>query len=260
MGKKKKAYNKALEALQLELAELQRWLRLSGKRVVVLFEGRDAAGKGGVIKRLTEEMDTRGYRVVALGKPNEQEGTQWYFQRYAAHMPSAGEFVLFDRSWYNRAVVEPAMGFCTDEQTQAFLDAAPTFEKMLTDDGIILLKYWLAVDQEEEEQRFADRADDPLKRWKLSPVDKALRHKYAEVGKLRDSMIERTHSAYSPWFVADFNDKKRGRINLIRHLLQQIPRKEVNIPEVKLDKLGHKPMDENVTDKALWVPDTFMAD
>ena len=260
MGKKKKAYHKALAELQLDLAELQRWLRLSGERVVVLFEGRDAAGKGGVIKRLTEEMDTRGYRVVALGKPNEQESAQWYFQRYVTHMPSAGEFVLFDRSWYNRAVVEPAMGFCTPEQTEAFLKATPPFEKMLIDDGIILLKYWLAVDQDEEEQRFADRADDPLKRWKLSPVDLALRHKYAKVGKLRDAMIERTHSAYSPWFVVDFNDKKTGRINLIRHLLEQIPRKEMDIPEVKLDKLGHKPKGENVTDKALWVPNTFMVD
>ncbi len=260
MGKKKKAYTKALDELQLELAELQRWLRLSGNRLVVLFEGRDAAGKGGVIKRLTEEMDTRGYRVVALRKPSEQENTQWYFQRYVAHLPSAGEFVLFDRSWYNRAVVEPAMGFCTAGESQAFLDAAPRFEKMLIDDGIILLKYWLAVDQAEEEQRFADRADDPLKRWKLSPVDQALRHKYAEVGQLRDRMIERTHSACSPWFVVDFNDKKRGRINLIRHLLEQIPRRDVDIPDVTLDKLGHKPRDENVTDKALWVPDTFMAD
>jgi polyphosphate kinase 2 len=259
MGKKKEHYRETLAELQLELAGLQRWLKLSGKRLVVLFEGRDAAGKGGVIKQLTEQMDTRGYRVVALPKPSERETTQWYFQRYVAHLPSAGEFVLFDRSWYNRAVVEPAMGFCTPAECERFLDAAPAFEKQLTDDGIILLKYWLAVDQAEQEQRFADRANDPLKHWKLSPVDLAVRQKYAEVGKLRDTMLERTHTAHAPWFVADFNDQKRGRINLIRHLLEQVPRHDVDIPGIKLPKLRGKPRRENVSDKALWVPDTFQA-
>jgi polyphosphate kinase 2 len=254
MGKR---YRKAIGELQLELVRLQHGLRSSGKRLLVIFEGRDAAGKGGTIKAITESLDTRGYRIAALGKPSEEEATQWYFQRYVAHLPSAGEFVLFDRSWYNRAVVEPAMGFCTVAQYEAFLDAVPAFEKLLADDGIILVKYWLAVDQAEQEQRFAERADDPLKRWKLSPVDLAARQKYAGMGKLRDVMIERTHADHAPWFVVDFNNQKRGRINLIRHLLQQVPLHEEAVPKVKLPRLKGKPRGEHVTDKALWVPDTF---
>jgi polyphosphate kinase 2 len=257
MSKQDKHYNKTMDALQLELAGLNRWLRRSGKRLMVLFEGRDAAGKGGTIKRITESMDTRGYRIAALGKPDETEARQWYFQRYVAHLPAAGEFVLFDRSWYNRAVVEPAMGFCSEAEYEAFLAAVPVFEKLLTDDGIILIKYWLAVDQEEQEERFAARADDPLKRWKLSPVDMASRTKYSEVGRLRDVMIERTHTPNAPWFVVDFNDQKRGRINLIRHLLEQVPRHDESIPAVKLSKLKGKLKRERVTDKALWVPDSF---
>jgi polyphosphate kinase 2 len=252
-----KHYRKAMKELQIELVRMQYALRSSGKRLVVIFEGRDAAGKGGVIKRLTESLDTRDYSIAALGKPTEEESTQWYFQRYVAHLPGAGELVLFDRSWYNRAVVEPAMGFCNKDQYEAFLDAVPAFEKLLTDDGIILLKYWLAVDQSEQETRFAERADDPLKRWKLSPVDLAARQKYAQMGELRDAMIERTHSAHAPWFVVDFNDQKKGRVNLIRHLLQQIPLNDKPIPEVKLPKLKGKPKYEHVTDKALWVPDSF---
>jgi polyphosphate kinase len=257
MSKQDKQYSKTMEALQIELAGLHRWLKRSGHRLMVLFEGRDAAGKGGTIKRITESMDTRGYRIAALGKPDEVETTQWYFQRYVAHLPAAGEFVLFDRSWYNRAVIEPAMGFCSKEQYEAFLAAVPVFEKLLTDDGIILLKYWLAVDQDEQEKRFVSRASDPLKRWKLSPVDMASRTKYADIGRLRDTMIERTHTANAPWFVVDFNDQKRGRINLIRHLLEQVPRHDKPIPAVKLPKLKGKPRHEKVTDKALWVPDAF---
>ena len=175
---------KAMKELQLELIRLQRGLCSSGRRLLVIFEGRDAAGKGGTIKAITESLDTRDYRIAALPKPDEREASQWYFQRYVAHLPCAGEFVLFDRSWYNRAVVEPAMGFCSQQEYEAFLEAVPTFEKLLTDDGIILLKYWLAVDQAEQEERFAERADDPLKRWKLSPVDLVARQKYAEMGKL----------------------------------------------------------------------------
>lgn len=252
-----KHYRKTMKELQLELVRLQHGLRSSGKRLVVIFEGRDAAGKGGTIKAITESLDTRDYRIAALGKPSEQETTQWYFQRYVAHLPSAGEFVLFDRSWYNRAVVEPAMGFCNAAQYEAFLDAVPGFEKLLTDDGIILLKYWLAVDQTEQEKRFAERADDPLKRWKLSPVDLVARQKYAEMGQLRDVMIERTHAVHAPWFVVDFNHQKHGRINLIRHLLQQVPLHDEPIPAVKLPKLKGKPKSEHVTDTAQWVPDTF---
>ena len=252
-----KHYRKAMKELQLELVRLQHGLRSSGKRLLVIFEGRDAAGKGGTIKAITKSLDTRGYRIAALPKPSDSEATQWYFQRYVAHLPSAGEFVLFDRSWYNRAVVEPAMGFCSSVQYEAFLDAVPAFEKLLADDGIIVLKYWLAVDQAEQEQRFAERAGDPLKRWKLSPVDLAARQKYVEIGRLRDVMIERTHAEHAPWFVVDFNDQKRGRVNLIRHLLQQVPLHEDAVPAVKLPKLKGKPKTEHVTDKALWVPAAF---
>jgi polyphosphate kinase 2 len=251
MGKKKKkAYEHDLEALQIELIGLTRWLRRTGKRMVVLFEGRDAAGKGGTIKAITDKLDTRAARVVALGKPSQDEQTQWYFQRYVAHLPSAGELVLFDRSWYNRAVVEPVMGFCTDEQYDAFMKACPAFEKLLTDDGIILLKYWLSVDQQEQEERFAERAEDPLKRWKLSPVDLKGREKYAETGDLRDAMIQRTHTADAPWFVADFNDQKTGRLNLIRHLLDQIPDQLVPNEEIELPPLKGKPKKDKVTAKA----------
>ena len=247
---------KVMKELQLELIRLQHDLHSSGKRLVVIFEGRDAAGKGGTIKAITESLDTRGYRVAALPKPSEIESSQWYFQRYIVHLPSAGELVLFDRSWYNRGVIEPVMGFCTTAQYEAFLDAAPAFEKLLTDDGIILIKYWLAVDQVEQEERFAERANNPLKRWKLSPVDLAARHKYAKIGQLRDTMIERTHRDNAPWFVVDFNDQKRGRINLIRHLLQHVPFDNKPIAPMKLPKLKGKPKTEHVTDKAQWVPDT----
>ena len=258
MGKKAKHhYRKAMKELQLELIRLQHGLKRSGKRLVVIFEGRDAAGKGGTIKAITESLDTRSYRIAALSKPSEHESTQWYFQRYIEHLPSVGEFVLFDRSWYNRAVVEPAMGFCSKDEYKAFLDAVPTFEKLLTDDGIILLKYWLAVDQEEQEERFNQRAENPLKRWKLSPVDMAARQKYAEIGKLRDTMIKCTNAKHAPWFVVDFNDQKRGRVNLIRHLLKQLPFDDEPIAEVELSALKGEPAHENVTDKAVWVSDTF---
>ena len=255
MGDHAKHYHKELEKLQHDLIRLQHGLHTTGKRLVVILEGRDAAGKGGVIKRISESMDNRGYRIAALPKPNERESTQWYFQRYVEHLPSAGELVLFDRSWYNRAVVEPAMGFCSKAEYSAFLKAAPIFEKLLTDDGIILLKYWLAVDQAEQELRLAERANDPLKRWKLSPVDLGARQKYAEMGKLRDTMIECTHTPNAPWFVVDFNDQKRGRINLIHHLLEQIPFREVDIPKARLPKLQGKLRSEKVTNKAQWVPD-----
>ncbi|WP_243039390.1 polyphosphate kinase 2 [Dyella sedimenti] len=257
MAKKGKSYRRTMEALQIELAGLNQWLKRSGHRMVVIFEGRDTAGKGGTIKAITEAMDTRGYRIASLPKPSETESTQWYFQRYVAHLPSAGELVLFDRSWYNRAVVEPAMGFCTKAQYKTFMAEAPVFERLLADDGIILLKYWLAVDQDEQEKRFAERATNPLKRWKLSPNDLASRGKYTEIGHLRDVMIERTHRPHAPWFVVDFNDQKRGRINLIRHMLEQVPRHDETIPEPKLPKLKGKPKTEHVTRKALWVPDTF---
>ena len=253
----KHRYREAMKELQLDLIRVQHGLRRTGKRLVVIFEGRDASGKGGTIKAITESLDTRSFRIAALSKPSEREASQWYFQRYIEHLPSAGEFVLFDRSWYNRAVIEPAMEFCTSEQSSAFLEAVPTFEKLLTDDGIILLKYWLAVDQEEQEERFAERAENPLKRWKLSPVDMAARQKYADIGKLRDAMIKRTDAKHAPWFVVDFNDQRRGRINLIRHLVAHLSFEAVPVAEVKLPPLKRKPVREHVTDAAVWVPDTF---
>jgi polyphosphate kinase 2 len=257
VGIKKKEYAQTLEDLQIELIGLTQWLRQTGKRIVVIFEGRDAAGKGGTIKAISDKLDTRAYKIVALGKPGETESTQWYFQRYVEHLPAAGELVLFDRSWYNRAVIEPVMDFCTPGQYEQFLDACPAFEKLLTDDGIIVLKYWLAVDQEEQEKRFADRASDPLKRWKLSPVDIASREKYARIGHYRDVMIERTHAPKAPWFVANFDDQKRGRLNLIRHLIDQIPNRELTDRKVKLPKLRGKPKKEHVTDKALLVGEVY---
>ncbi|MDX2299060.1 MAG: polyphosphate kinase 2, partial [Xanthomonadaceae bacterium] len=191
---KRKAYETALEPLHLELNNLARWLAHTGQRMLVLFEGRDTAGKGGVIAAIAQTLNPRQCRVVALPKPSEREASQWYFQRYVAHLPAAGELVLFDRSWYNRAGVEHVMGYCTDAQYREFLKQAPRFEKMLVDDGILLFKYWLAVDQAEQEQRFAERASDPLKRWKLSPIDLKAREKYAEYGAARDKMFAATHS------------------------------------------------------------------
>ncbi|MGA7439874.1 MAG: polyphosphate kinase 2 [Luteibacter sp.] len=257
MGKKKKQYEQNLADLQVELVGLTRWLRRTGKRMLVIFEGRDAAGKGGTIKAITDKLDTRAARVVALGKPTSEEDSQWYFQRYVPHLPHAGELVLFDRSWYNRAVVEPAMGFCTQAQYDAFMKACPAFEKLLTDDGIILLKYWLAVDQAEQEERFAERAADPLKRWKLSPVDLKGRTKYEQMGDLRDAMIQHTDKPDAPWFVADFNDQKAGRLDLIRHLLDQIPDKLVPDEEIDLPRLKGKPQKDRVTAKAVKVPKVY---
>lgn len=250
---KRKDYAHALEAIQIELIELQRWVKLRGKRLCVLFEGRDAAGKGGTIKALTEKLETRNYRIVALGKPSETEQGQWYFQRYVQHLPQAGEIVLFDRSWYNRAVVEPAMSFCSKAQYRQFLDDCPVFEDLLVRDGIILLKYWLAVDQAEQEKRFRERADDPLKRWKLSPVDIASRARYVEFGRLRDVMLARTHRAGAPWFVVNYNDQKQGRLRLIRHLLDQVPDRHAPAPRVRLPMLRHAPEREHLTDPAFWI-------
>ena len=254
---KRRKYEAHLEKLAIELVELQRWLIHSGRRVVVLFEGRDAAGKGGVIKAITEYLDTRHYRIVALAKPSERESTQWYYQRYVAHLPSAGEIVLFDRSWYNRAGVEHVMGFCSDEEYRRFLEDCPVFERMLVDDGIILLKYWLAVDQDEQEERFSERATDPLKRWKISPIDIAAREKYRAYGRARDIMFERTGSTFAPWHVVDFNDQHEGRLNLIRHLLDQLPDRKVAVKPLKLPKLGHKPEREALGDESLWVKKVF---
>ena len=241
---KRKAYEELLEPLALELAAMARWARAKGERVCVIFEGRDTAGKGGVIKAIAEQLDTRQCRTVALSKPSEKEATQWYFQRYVPHLPSAGEIVLFDRSWYNRAGVERVMGFATDSQIEAFLKAAPLFEKMLADDGIRLFKYWLSCDQEEQEQRFAERREDPLKCWKLSPIDIAARAKYGEYTKARETMFGATHTEWAPWTLVDFNDQRHGRLTLIRHLLDRLP--DIAVPEAELDwpALAGKPKKE----------------
>jgi polyphosphate kinase 2 len=251
---KRKEYEKVLESLYIELVDLQRWIIATGRRVVVIFEGRDAAGKGGVIKAISEPLNTRYTRIVALPKPTEREATQWYFQRYVEHLPAAGELVLLDRSWYNRAGVERVMGFCSDEQYRRFLVQCPVFEKLLTDDGVILLKYWLAVDQAEQEQRFQERASDPLKRWKISPIDLKAREQYETYGRARDAMLRATGAANAPWFVADFNDQKRGRLNLIRHFLDQLPERASPDQPLKLRRLAGKPGKERLPAKRYWIP------
>ena len=237
-------YQTRLEALQIELNQLARWLQHTAARVLVLIEGRDTAGKGGVIAAIAEELPPRVCRTVALPKPSEREATQWVFQRYIAHLPAAGEMVLFDRSWYNRAGVEAVMGYCTPQQTAGFLRQAPVFEKLLVDDGILLFKYWLTVDQAQQEERFAERLSDPLKRWKLSPVDLQARAKYVEYGQARERMLQATHKRDTPWTLVDFNDQRRGRLTLIRHLLDQVP--DTRLPETQIDfpPLAGKPRRE----------------
>ncbi|MBI2434037.1 MAG: polyphosphate kinase 2 [Candidatus Hydrogenedentes bacterium] len=218
----KKFYEEELAKLQVELVKLQSWIKEKGLKVVVLFEGRDAAGKGGVIKRITEPLNPRGCRVVALGVPTEREKTQWYFQRYAAHLPSAGELVLFDRSWYNRAGVEHVMGFCTEAEYQEFLRACPEFERMLIRSGIQLIKYWFSISDDEQERRFRSRIKDPTKRWKLSPMDLQARALWVEFSKAKDRMFEYTHTPHAPWGVVNADDKPRARLNCIHHLLSMV--------------------------------------
>ena len=245
MGKlKKKEYEELLEPLQAELNDLARWLQHTGRRMLVLLEGRDTAGKGGVIHAIAERLNPRQVHVVGLATATERERTQWYFQRYIPHLPAAGELVLFDRSWYNRAGVENVMGFCTWTEYDRFLKQAPVFEKLLVEDGLLLLKYWLAVDQRQQEERFQERAADPVKRWKLSPVDLQARAKYVEYGRARDAMFEATHTKHAPWFVVDFNDQRRGRLNLIRHLLDHTPDLALPAEPLKLPPLPRKPAKE----------------
>jgi len=232
MGEKKqkiskKVYFDKLGDLQVELVKLQEWVKEEGLRIVVIFEGRDAAGKGGVIKRITEKLNPRICRVVALGIPTEKEKTQWYFQRYVPHLPAAGEIVLFDRSWYNRAGVEKVMGFCTEPQYQEFLRSAPAFEKMLVRSGIILIKYWFSVSEEEQERRLQARVTDPTKRWKISPMDVESRKHWVEYSKAKDAMFAYTDIKQSPWYVVDADIKKHARINCISHFLSLIEYKGV---------------------------------
>ncbi|MBA4378115.1 MAG: polyphosphate kinase 2 [Gemmatimonas sp.] len=227
-------YDRELSRLEVELVKLQAWIRHAGLKVVVIFEGRDAAGKGGVIKRITEPLNPRIARVIALGVPTEREKTQWYFQRYIAHLPGAGEMVLFDRSWYNRAGVERVMGFCTDEEHQEFLRTCPEFERMLVRSGILLVKYWFSVSDDEQERRFKDRLSDPTKRWKLSPMDVESRSRWVEYSRAKDEMFAHTDIKQAPWYVVDGDDKKRARLNCISHLLGLIPYEDLTPEPITL--------------------------
>jgi len=231
---KKKVYEKELARLQAELVDLQEWVKHKGLQVVVIFEGRDAAGKGGVIKRITQRLNPRICRVVALATPTERETSQWYFQRYVPHLPAAGEMVLFDRSWYNRAGVERVMGFCTEEEYREFLRSCPEFERMLIRSGILLIKYWFSVSDEEQERRFQDRLNDPVKRWKLSPMDMESRARWVEYSRAKDEMFRYTDIKQAPWYVVPADNKKRARLNCISHLLSLIPYKDLKPEPVEL--------------------------
>lgn len=230
----RKTYEKELLRLQLELAKLQEWVRAEGARLVVIFEGRDAAGKGGTIKRVTEHLNPRVARITALPKPTERERTQWYFQRYIQHLPAAGEIVLFDRSWYNRAGVEHVMGFCTKAEYQRFLRQCPLFERMLVEDGIQLRKYWFSVSDEEQQERFRRRLDDPLRRWKLSPMDLESITRWEAYSRAKDEMMVHTDIAEAPWYVVESDDKRRARLNMIAHLLGSLPYQDALPPVLEL--------------------------
>jgi polyphosphate kinase 2 len=229
-------YEKELYRLQAELVKMQEWARSSGARIVVVFEGRDAAGKGGTIARITAYLNPRTARIAALPKPTEREATQWYFQRYVAHLPAAGEITLFDRSWYNRAGVEHVMGFCTKQEYARFLHQCPIFERMLVEDGILLRKYWFSVSDEEQQRRFRDRLDDPMRRWKLSPMDLESITRWEEYSRAKDEMFVQTDTPEAPWYVVESDDKRRARINMIAHLLSTIPYHDVPEPTLGLPK------------------------
>ncbi|BEU98955.1 polyphosphate kinase 2 [Novosphingobium olei] len=241
---KRKDYEDVLENLQEELSAMARWAQGTGARIAILLEGRDTAGKTGVINALSAKLNPRQVRTVALAKPTEREQGQWYFQRYVPHLPAAGEIVLFDRSWYNRAGVERVMGYASEEQVRAFLSQAPVFEKLLTEDGLLLFKYWLCCDQEEQEERFAERRDDPMKRWKLSPVDLEARKHYDDYTKAREAMLAATHTPHAPWTLVDFNDQRRGRLTLIRDLLDRLPDTQLPIQPLELAPLEKAPSKE----------------
>lgn len=256
IGKKK--YKKELSKLDIELIKLQEWVKFKKLKVVVLFEGRDAAGKGGVIKRITEPLNPRICRVAALGTPTEKEKSQWYFQRYVAQLPAAGEIVLFDRSWYNRAGVEHVMGFCTDEQYEEFFRSCPEFERMLVRSGIILIKYWFSVSDEEQEHRFQQRINDPTKKWKLSPMDLASREKWVDYSKAKDEMFKFTDIKQAPWYVVPADNKKLARLNCISHLLSMIPYETVPSEPIVLTKRMEYPayVRTPISDQT-FVPDRY---
>ena len=235
----KATFERELRRLQTELVLLQEYVKAEGLKVVVVFEGRDGAGKGGAIKRITERTSPRVCRVVALGTPTERERSQWYFQRYVAHLPAAGEIVLFDRSWYNRAGVERVMGFCTDEEYREFLRSCPEFERMLVRSGILLIKYWFSVSDDEQERRFQARVHDPMRRWKLSPMDLQSRERWVEYSRAKDEMFAHTDIKQAPWWVVRADDKRRARLNCISHLLSQVEYEDVLPPPLQLPPLRH---------------------
>jgi polyphosphate kinase len=253
-----KSYEDALAHLQVELVKMQYWAKHTGTRIVILFEGRDAAGKGGTIKRITEPLNPRGCRVVALGTPSDREKTEWYFQRYVNHLPAAGEIVCFDRSWYNRAGVEHVMGFCTEAQYQEFMHTCPEFERMLVRSGIILLKYWFSVSDEEQERRFQSRTIDPARRWKLSPMDLESRDRWVEYSQSKDMMFSHTNIPEAPWFTVEADDKKRARLNCISHLLSKVPYVDMTPeplelpPRKKADHYVRPPLNEQ-----FFVPQSY---
>ncbi len=254
----KKFYEKELKRLQIELVKLQEWIKQKGLKVVVVFEGRDAAGKGGVIKRITQCLNPRVCNVVALHKPTDREESQWFFQRYVAHLPASGEMALFDRSWYNRAGVDRVMGFCTEAEYREFLRSCPEFERMLLRSGIILIKYWFSVSDEEQERRFEARLDDPTKRWKLSPMDLKSRSHWLEYSKAKDEMFKYTDIKQAPWYVVNADDKKRARLNCIKHLLSMIGYEDLTPGPIKLptrqnDKGYERPPIEDQT----FVPEVY---
>ncbi|HYA19975.1 MAG TPA: polyphosphate kinase 2 [Burkholderiales bacterium] len=251
-------YFSELLRLQAELVKLQDWVVRTKHKVVILFEGRDAAGKGGVIKRITQRLNPRVCRVAALPAPNDRERTQWYFQRYVSHLPAAGEIVLFDRSWYNRAGVERVMGFCTEEQYEEFFHSVPEFERMLVRSGIQLIKYWFSISDEEQHLRFVARIQDPLKQWKLSPMDLESRRRWEEYTKAKEVMFERTHITEAPWWVVQAVDKKKARLNCIRHLLSQMPYEEVEHPAIVLPRRErHEDYLRHPVPREMMVPEVY---
>lgn len=251
-------YFRELFRLQAELVKLQDWVVSTGHKVVILFEGRDAAGKGGVIKRITQRLNPRVCRVAALPAPNDRERTQWYFQRYVSHLPAAGEIVLFDRSWYNRAGVERVMGFCSDDQYEEFFRSAPEFERMLVRSGIQLIKYWFSITDDEQHLRFLSRIHDPLKQWKLSPMDLESRRRWEQYTHAKEVMLERTHIAEAPWWVVQAVDKKKARLNCIHHLLSQMPYGEVEHPPISLpERVRHDDYVRREVSQEILVPEIY---
>ena len=256
-GLDKQTYFEELDKLQLELVHLHEWVKVKGLRVVVVFEGRDAAGKGGAIKRITQRLNPRVCRVVALGVPTEREKTQWYFQRYVPHLPATGEIVLFDRSWYNRAGVEWVMGFCNEDEYWDFLRSCPRFEEMLIHSGIILIKYWFSVSDEEQDIRFRERLADPSKNWKFSKMDLESRTRWAEYSKAKDEMFSYTDTKVSPWYVVEADDKRRARLNCIHHLLSMIPYKKIKIEKIDLPPINKEGYVRPPITEQTFVPDVY---